>query len=617
MLPSKDQDTDNKNPLVSGDHSSIAVKELHNTVDRHTDSHDVVTTSNLTDSHDVVTNNSHTVVYNGTAATEQILMRSREEYRRYCREIIDTPVISRESRLMLDEKASMLQLAQEECTRIESSIISTLGSERLTATDRATLDMVVEAISRNEAAPLTGRLVAIADKSSDEEVQYYANMLLAIYEPGRCISRYSQRTFDSYWQTFWVYLAYKKRGEDAKAESVLAQLQRWTNYPESNAMVLSTIGCCYDYFTATAPESMQKAAYGYLSRAGSCSALLDNFKVILSGLVKIERPLYLTEEPHINFYLSIFGAKKQKPVIQQTASTAQTTTATLPYDNSVYAEAHKAVSQIENTPAKAAPKQPTAVPTPIAQPADTTDTDDDKKRKKNALTGCLTLLAICAIGWWLVSKSCSSDSKTPVEEQIVVEQAETTEQAKQTDETKVSDNHRQQDTHKKPVKDESKTAETQTSHVKEGSAEENNSSAQTSTDNNTFAGADTRQSENTVNQVAHEQPAAQPAPKPKVPLSQQLAESAASGNASAAVQLGVMYFYGDDGVKKSSSKAFAYFKQAAESGNIDGMYWYGMCYRMGRGTAKNRKEAKKWFQKAAAGGHSDAAKEAKKLESLM
>lgn len=47
------------------------------------------------------------------------------------------------------------------------------------------------------------------------------------------------------------------------------------------------------------------------------------------------------------------------------------------------------------------------------------------------------------------------------------------------------------------------------------------------------------------------------------------------------------------------AEAFKYFSKSAEKGNLDAMYWLGLCHRGGLGTPTNMDESFAWFRKAA------------------
>lgn len=79
------------------------------------------------------------------------------------------------------------------------------------------------------------------------------------------------------------------------------------------------------------------------------------------------------------------------------------------------------------------------------------------------------------------------------------------------------------------------------------------------------------------------------------------------GNKLSLKSLGECYFYGN-GVKKSLSKAYKWYKKASEqiSNDADVMYMMGYCYNNSIGVTADLNEAIKWYTKAANVGHKEA-----------
>ncbi len=73
-----------------------------------------------------------------------------------------------------------------------------------------------------------------------------------------------------------------------------------------------------------------------------------------------------------------------------------------------------------------------------------------------------------------------------------------------------------------------------------------------------------------------------------------------------------MYFLGR-GVAKDKSEAVRWFRKAADQGNARGQYLLGVSYANGEGAAKDEGEAVKWYRKAAEQGHAGASAVLKKL----
>ena len=77
------------------------------------------------------------------------------------------------------------------------------------------------------------------------------------------------------------------------------------------------------------------------------------------------------------------------------------------------------------------------------------------------------------------------------------------------------------------------------------------------------------------------------------------ARSAEMGDSGAMVEIGEMYSSGE-GISEDETKAFSWFKRAAEAGNVSGMVALGGMNLLGvNGADPNEEEAARWFQKAA------------------
>ncbi len=80
---------------------------------------------------------------------------------------------------------------------------------------------------------------------------------------------------------------------------------------------------------------------------------------------------------------------------------------------------------------------------------------------------------------------------------------------------------------------------------------------------------------------------------------------AMDGSASAQNRLGEMYEFGQ-GVSRSASDAFKWYKTAAEQGLVAAQHNLARSYNFGTGVAQNFKTAERWYLKAAEQGHTQA-----------
>ena len=75
-----------------------------------------------------------------------------------------------------------------------------------------------------------------------------------------------------------------------------------------------------------------------------------------------------------------------------------------------------------------------------------------------------------------------------------------------------------------------------------------------------------------------------------------------------AKQLGVDYYFGENGKYTDYIKAVAYFRLAAEDGDAYAQYCLGVCYEHGQGVKASAYDAVKWYRKAAEQGEKHAKK---------
>lgn len=82
-------------------------------------------------------------------------------------------------------------------------------------------------------------------------------------------------------------------------------------------------------------------------------------------------------------------------------------------------------------------------------------------------------------------------------------------------------------------------------------------------------------------------------------------KGADAGDSHAVVNLGLMYFYGEQ-VPKDYANALSLFEKAAQSGNAEAMTLLGLAYEKGEGVTANRETAIKWYRQAASRGDKKA-----------
>jgi TPR repeat protein len=83
---------------------------------------------------------------------------------------------------------------------------------------------------------------------------------------------------------------------------------------------------------------------------------------------------------------------------------------------------------------------------------------------------------------------------------------------------------------------------------------------------------------------------------------------AREGNAQAQYHLGNLYALGDGPAEEPDPDRMAarWYFESAQQGNADAQYALGLLFLSGKGVVRSDDEARKWFARAANGGHADA-----------
>ena len=67
---------------------------------------------------------------------------------------------------------------------------------------------------------------------------------------------------------------------------------------------------------------------------------------------------------------------------------------------------------------------------------------------------------------------------------------------------------------------------------------------------------------------------------------------------------------------KDEHMAFDWYRRAADNNDLGAIFNTGICYKDGTGVARDLREARRWFERAAAAGHALAKEALVKLDAL-
>lgn len=233
----------------------------------------------LHDSHNVnnVDNSVHntsTVAHVTNVAAQktdmELLQEKKSLYLNECKRAYEDNVLDQAEVIALEEYRIKIGLNKATADSILESvrIISERNAMKtsLNPIAKTKLKILTENLQKNEVKALMDQidgLEALVNKYEHDELSRKYFLVLAALKPEKCINLKENSKVDSYWKSFWSYLAYLKVGKFADAENVLVSLDRFVDYPEDNMTVLAVAGALVHGKMAEAEEYLDSVTGDY------------------------------------------------------------------------------------------------------------------------------------------------------------------------------------------------------------------------------------------------------------------------------------------------------------------------------------------------------------------
>ena len=220
--------------------------------------------------------NNTTYVQEREKSVAEIEQDHRIQFMNLCDEVFEDGIIEEHEIVKLETERLRLGLDEATAKRIieTSRNASQTLKRELSPRDAIYLKTALQYINGNEIErikTLLPKLEVMNELYKVEEVSFVYNLLLAALIPEKLIRTYEEQMVDSYWQTYWVYIAYLKKAEIVKAEKALSRLNLYTKYPESNGYLLSALSSSFELDTAVAQDLLS------VIPSSPCSAELKGF----------------------------------------------------------------------------------------------------------------------------------------------------------------------------------------------------------------------------------------------------------------------------------------------------------------------------------------------------
>ncbi len=240
------------------------------------------------DSHNVTN-----IVHERQKHKEEIHLDKVREYKALCEVVYADGVMTCEESRQLENLRLSLGLDSVEADSIRENVRQLRlrqSQNLLNPMMRITLQQIV-GMARNGKIDMLkqnfSRLEVMAEKYDAEEVQFYYYLILSGLNPNKCVKLYESRTSDNYWQAFWTYVAYQNVGELSKAQTIMAEMESWTNQPYGNMALLATADSLYAYWNDMSMTDFIDQARMFLEHgADGFSEMLERFAQTLMLLVE-------------------------------------------------------------------------------------------------------------------------------------------------------------------------------------------------------------------------------------------------------------------------------------------------------------------------------------------
>ena len=286
-------DVGNHANIMGGIHSSTS------------DSHNVHNESNVTN---------YVTQVSSQKSEMEILQEKKNIYLAECKRAYEDNVLDSVEEAALEECRLRLDLDQVTAkTILESVRLFAEQNARKTSLNpiaKTKLKILSSNLQSNNVSALKEQidnLEAIVNKYEHEELSRKYFLVLAALEPKKCIKFKEDSQVDSYWKSYWCYLAYIKSGDFGKAENLLVGLDRFKDYPEDNMTILATAGSIMNGKDAEAKEYLDAVTGEYTAEL---QRFVDSIYIILDPT---SAQTMGAQEDACAFYLeNLFGQKYQE-----------------------------------------------------------------------------------------------------------------------------------------------------------------------------------------------------------------------------------------------------------------------------------------------------------------
>lgn len=248
-------------------------KSVHNTDNSVHNDNSVtnVTTNNTTNNTTV--NNNYTTIHEREKSAEELQQASEADFIAAIEELCRGGFVDQAAYAELKILAQKKNIAPERANQLIDGMRKNVAQKSAGTTNdflaEKTIKEIMAAVACCNVDVLKQKLPALqqlAKNSTDNNVQFFSNMLNASFNPESCTVELLNSHTDSYWQIYWAAIAFIKKGNTAKAGELLPRLGGF-GLPQGDMSLILAISNIADYrknpaqsfYIQQAKESIEEA----------------------------------------------------------------------------------------------------------------------------------------------------------------------------------------------------------------------------------------------------------------------------------------------------------------------------------------------------------------------
>ena len=244
----------------------------------------------------------------------ELFQERKAQYLSACKRAYEDNVLEQSEVIELEELRIKIGLdkatADEILDKVRVMSDRNARKSELNPIAKTKLKILTNNLQKNEVKALMDQidnLEPLIRKFDHDELSRKYYLVLAALKPEKCIEQKERTKTDTYWESFWSYLAYIKEGRLIDAEETLASLDHFSSYPEDNMTVLAAAGELMMGHADEAKEYLNATTGEYTS---ALQRFVDSLFLLLAP--EMAEEMGADEDACVFYLVNFFGKKDPK-----------------------------------------------------------------------------------------------------------------------------------------------------------------------------------------------------------------------------------------------------------------------------------------------------------------